>query len=166
LLIKEYGTNINKKGEVKMGTRAIITMEGKPIIATHWDGYLKGLGEGLLSMPDTSIKTIIKTAEKHCIDFIDAKIGKQVKEHRLQELCSKHNLTIDKIKEGYRKGSIISNDDYEIGNIKIYDDFAEYQYDIRTDGIYFRSLSGCWQESQHTTNKFQKLSTEIINKED
>ena len=145
-----------------MGTRAIITMEGKPIIATHWDGYIKGLGADLLEMPDLSIDSIIKVAEKHEIDFIKPAIGKRVKEERLQELATKHNLSVDKIKDGYRRGVVIASDDYEIGNIKIYDDSAEYQYDIRADGIYYRELSGCWQTSQHSTNKFQKLSASML----
>jgi hypothetical protein len=149
-----------------MGTRAIITIDGKPAIATHWDGYLKGLGQDLLDMPDTTTKSVIEVAKKHCIDFIESKIGRKLKQERLEELCKKHNLPLDKIKEGYRRGSIISNDDYEMGNIKIYDDCAEYQYDIRADGIYFRPLHGCWQESQHSTIKFKKLNKVNINREE
>lgn len=149
-----------------MGTRAIITKDGKPLITTHWDGYLKGLGARLLDLPDYSVKSLIKAAEFHSIDFIDSKIGKDVKQARLEELAKKHNLTINQIKEGYRRGSVISSDDHEIGNIKIYDDWAEYQYDIRTDEIYFRQLSGGWETSQHSTNEFKKLTKNIINEEE
>lgn len=130
-----------------MGTRAIITMNGDPIIATHWDGYPEGLGEDLKGiMPDTTIEAIIAVAEKHSIDFIRNDIGEKVKAQRLNELVKKHNLSLAEIKEGKRRGAVTGNDDYEIGDIAIYDDWAEYQYDVRPDGIYCRELHGTWQQ--------------------
>ncbi len=128
-----------------MGTRAIITQNGKPLIATHWDGYPESLGEDLKKMPDLSTDSIIKASEEHSIDFIDNSIGEQVTLSRLNTIAKKHNISIDEVKQGYRRGGVISSDDYEIGDIKIYDDFAEYQYDIRNNAIYWREVSGCWR---------------------
>ncbi len=52
-----------------MGTRAVITLEGKPIIATHWDGYPESLGKDLLGK--YTLDDILRTARhKHHIDAI------------------------------------------------------------------------------------------------
>lgn len=131
-----------------MGTRAIITKEGRPLIATHWDGYPESLGEDLKKMLDLKDESIIKVAEQHQIDFIDKTIGKIIMEQRLNELMKKHGLTKEQIKQGYRSSNLISSDDYEITDIKYYDDFAEYQYDIRDNSIFWKELSGSWLEHE------------------
>lgn len=128
-----------------MGTRALISKDGKPIIATHWDGYpVGGLGDDLRNMPNLTMEAVIAVADGHSIDFIDIDLGKIVKENRIQKLMVKHNLSRAEIIEGKRRGNVISNDDYEIGDIKIYADWAEWQYDIRDNSIYYRTLSGAW----------------------
>lgn len=130
-----------------MGTRAIITKEGAPFIATHWDGYPESLGEDLKNMPDISDKSIIAVAKEHSIDFADKTVRAKLNKERIKTLCTKHNLTEAEIKQGLRRGCVISSDDYQIGDIKIYDDWAEYQYDIREGKIYYRPLSGSWENS-------------------
>lgn len=127
-----------------MGTRAIITKEGKPFIATHWDGYPESLGKDLKKMPDLTNGSIIAVAKEHSIDFADNVVRKVLNKERIKELAQRHNLSEAEIKQGYRRGNIMSSDDFEIGNIKIYDDWAEFQYDIRDGKIYYRALSGSW----------------------
>ncbi len=140
-----------------MGTRAIITKDGQPLIATHWDGYPESLGKDLSNMIDLSTESLIKVAEGHSIDFIEKTIGEQVKENRIQELSKRHKLPIEEIKKGMRRGSVLSSDDWEIGDIAIYDDWAEYQYDIRDNSIYWRELSGSWKNSKKTKNGWNLL---------
>lgn len=139
-----------------MGTRAIITKNGEPMIATHWDGYPESLGEDLKNMDEITTESIIKVAELHTIDFIEKSIGETVVEARIQELSKKHRLSVAEIKEGYRRGNIMSCQDYEICDISNYDDFAEYQYDIREDGIYCRELSGTWKE-HYGSDEWEKI---------
>ena len=89
-----------------MGTRAIITIEGKPVIATHWDGYPDSLGEDLKEMPDLTIESILKVAEKHSVDFMEKSIGEKVMLDRIKALAKKHNLSIAEIKAGKRRGNL------------------------------------------------------------
>jgi hypothetical protein len=36
-----------REAALKIGTRAVISIEGKPMLATHWDGYPASLGAGM-----------------------------------------------------------------------------------------------------------------------
>ena len=145
-----------------MGTRALISINGKPFIATHWDGYLEGLGKELLES-DKSIESIIKIAKSHSIDCADKSILENINNFRLEELCKKHNLTIDKIKEGTRKGNIIWHDDYEISDIECYGDWAEYEYNIENEKVYVRKLVGGYPESLEGSSDYILLTENLIN---
>ena len=144
-----------------MGTRAMISINEKPFIATHWDGYYDGMGKQLESAK-TKAK-IISIAKEHNIDFADITNPaiKKLCDTRIQELMKKHNLSEEKIKEGVRRGAIIAVDDYEITDIKRYGDFAEYHYDF-TEGVWrVRSVSGAWDENP----AFGKWFTMPLNKD-
>jgi uncharacterized Fe-S radical SAM superfamily protein PflX len=49
----------------------MITIDGKPFVATHYDGYPDSLGEDLKNAKTKS--DILKVAEKHSIDFAELK---------------------------------------------------------------------------------------------
>lgn len=51
-----------------MGTRAIISINGFAVIATHWDGYPLALGQDLL--PCTTMEEVLKVADGHLIDSV------------------------------------------------------------------------------------------------
>ena len=120
---------------VKIGTRALISKEGKPMLATHWDGYPSLLGMDLLHC-DKTMEAVIKIAKRHTIDAAHRSIHE--------------DLNRERVKEGA--------EDHEICNIDNYGDWAEYQYDIRGKEIYFRPLSGSWPESIEHASDFKLLT--------
>jgi len=148
-----------QRGRSKMGTRALILIDDKPMIATHWDGYPSSLGKDLLES-DKSIRSIIDVAKKHSIDFADKSIRKELNKERVKFLAKKHSLTEKEIREGVRKGSIISTEDYEIADVKNYGDWAEYEYNIKGKEILFRPLSGSYPESLKEAKGFDVLTKE------
>jgi hypothetical protein len=52
---------------VKIGTRALISKDGKAMLANHWDGYPASLGMELLHC-DKTMGAVIEVARKHTID--------------------------------------------------------------------------------------------------
>lgn len=64
-----------------MGTRAMISINGKPIVTTHWDGYPENLGLDLLKVGSES--DIIDVAKKYSINSVDPtfsrRFGRDVK---------------------------------------------------------------------------------------
>jgi hypothetical protein len=58
---------------VRIGTRAVISVDGKPMLATHWDGYPASLGRDLLRC-DKSIEAVIEVAKAHTIDSADPQL--------------------------------------------------------------------------------------------
>jgi hypothetical protein len=131
---------------VKIGTRAIISFDGKPMLATHWDGYPSSLGRDLLNC-DRSINAVIEAAKTHTIDSADSSLLNTLNGERIRQLAEKHQLTVQEIKAGKRLGNVICADDYEIADMRVYGDWAEYQYDIRGKDIHFRRLRGWWPDS-------------------
>jgi len=142
---------------VKIGTRAIISINSKPMLATHWDGYPSSLGKELLNC-DNSIEAILKIAEGHTIDAADSSIRDELNRKRTKELAEKHHLSGEDIREGKRRGAVITAEDYEIGDIAEYGDWAEYEYDIRGDVVLFRPLSGWFPESIENAETFRILT--------
>ena len=144
-------------GEViKIGTRALISINGKPMLATHWDGYPSSLGADLLHCNKT-IMAVIKVAERHTIDAVHRSVHEDLNRERVKQLAEKHHLTENEIRCGKRRGAVICADDYEIGDIDNYRDWAEYQYDIRGKKVCFRSLKGWWPESLRKSPDFKPL---------
>ena len=151
---------------VKIGTRAIISIEGKPILATHWDGYPSSLGADLLHC-ERSARAVIEVAKAHTIDAADPRILVALNGERVNALAEKHRLTVDEIKAGARRGNVISADDYEISDISKYGDLAEYQYDLSGKEVYFRPLDGWWPDSLKHAADFKLLTeTEVAEQAD
>lgn len=106
-----------------MGTRATIRINGKLIYATHWDGYPDSLGADLVALRkahNLGLGGISQVAVKHSINFADKSILAQ---------ANKAMITSLKGKEGYE--SYVKSGEF-VTDIKYYDDFSEYEYDINT----------------------------------
>jgi hypothetical protein len=146
---------------VRIGTRAIISIEGKSMLATHWDGYPSSLGADLLHC-ERSARAVIEVAKAHTIDAADPRILVALNGERVNALAEKHRLTVDEIKAGARRGNVICADDYEIGNISLYGDWAEYQYDLRGKEIHFRRLRGWWPDSLKQAAPFKFLNEKDV----
>lgn len=129
-----------------MGTRAIITIDEKPLIATHWDGYPDGLGNGLINAK--TIADIVAVADRKTIDFANLNLP-EIRSHL--EIRKAHI-------ENKKDWGIISAEDWDIGSIENYGDFAEYQYDLHQYSWRVRSLSGKWPESKDNAGKWFSLS--------
>ena len=125
-----------------MGTRAIISKNGEPFVATHWDGGVRNLGRGLVSV--FTDEEIIQVASEHVIDSASIEIRRILYDARIKELAIRYNLSERAIKQGTRRGNIFSARDFPIGSIDDYGDYAEYQYDLRNGIWYARTLGGFW----------------------
>jgi len=147
-----------------MGTRALISINGKAMIATHWDGYPSALGSEFLQC-DKTLGAIIRVAEGHTIDGADSSIREGLNRKRLKELSGKHRLSEKEIRNGKRLGPLITADDYEICDLNHYQDWAEYQYDIRGKEVFFRQLRGQYPESLENTPGFERLTREVVENE-
>jgi len=143
-----------------MGTRALITKNGKPFIATHWDGYPESLGSDLLGK--ITDEEIIKASAEHSIDCIDQKhkpmAVKYLKARQLREAKKA-------VEEGHSKTLKEAKRFYPIGadDIKHYGDFAEWHYDLKDGRWSARPISGEYPDSFDTFSKLQPLETVIEN---
>jgi hypothetical protein len=146
---------------VRIGTRAVISVDGKPMLATHWDGYPASLGRDLLNS-DKSVKAVIEVAKAHTIDSADASLLDTLNGERIRQLAEKHQLTVQEIKAGIRRGNVISADDHEITDLRIYGDLAEYHYDLCGKEVYFRPLDGWWPESVKQAAEFKRLTARDV----
>jgi len=146
---------------VKIGTRAIISIDGKPMLATHWDGYPASLGHDL-SNCDKSVEAVIEVAKVHIIDAADSELIETLHRERVSQLAQKHQLTAQEIKAGKRRGNVICADDYRIEDIGSYRDWAEFQYDTRGKELYFRPLDGWWPESLKQAAEFRRLAAKEV----
>jgi hypothetical protein len=63
----------------------------------------------------------------------------------VRTIAEKHVLSEHEIREGKRRGNVIAAEDYGICGVDEYGDWAEYQYDIRGNKIYFGLLAGWWR---------------------
>ena len=142
----------------------MICIDGKPLLATHWDGYPSCLGLALLNC-DKSMPAIVEVAKEHTIDAADNVIRQDLNRDRIKTLAKKHRLTQAEIREGKRRGCVIRAEDYEIGSIENYGDWAEYQYDIRGQEVYFRPLGGFYPKSVDKAGRFKLLSKEGAEKD-
>jgi hypothetical protein len=142
---------------VKIGTRAIISIEGKPMLATHWDGYPASLGRDLLHC-DRSIEAVVEVAKGHTIDAADPQLLEMLNRERVSQLAEKHHLSVQEIKAGKRRGNVICADEHEINDRGTYADLAEYHYDISGKEVFFRPIDGCWPESLKQAAEFKSLS--------
>ena len=146
---------------VKIGTRAFISVDGKPMLATHWDGYPASLGLHLLGC-DKSMKAVIEVAKAHTIDAADPQVIETLNRERISQFAEKHQLSFDEIKAGKRRGNVTCDDDYEIADIGLHRDLAEFQYDIRGNEVFVRPLDGWWPESLKQAAGFRRLTGKTV----
>jgi hypothetical protein len=146
---------------VRIGTRAIVSIDGKPMLATHWDGNPASLGADLLHC-DKSVKAVIEVAKGHTIDAADAQILETMNQERVGNPAEKHHLTEQEIKAGKRRGNVICADDFVIAHITTYRDLAEFQYDIRGNEVLFGPLDGWWPESLKQAGEFRRLGLKEV----
>jgi hypothetical protein len=146
---------------VKIGTRAIISIAGKPMLATHRDGHPTSLGRDLLNC-DKSVRAVIEVAKAHTIDAADAQLLEALNAERVTQLAEKHQLTVQEIKAGKRHGNITCADDHEIADISIHRDLAEFQYDIRGNQVLFRRLDCWWPEALRKADGFRRLTAKKV----
>jgi len=139
----------------------MISIHGKPMLATHWDGYPASLGRVLLQC-DKSIEAVIEVAKGHTIDAADPEFIDGLNRERVTLLAEKHQLSVQEIKAGKQRGNVISADDHEIHELNIYADLAEYQYDIRGNEVFFRPLDGWWPEALRKAAEFRRLTAKAL----
>jgi len=71
---------------------------------------------------------------------------------------------VQEIKAGKRRGKIICADGYEIADIGLHRDLAEFQYDIRGNTVFFRKLDGWWPEALRNAEEFRLLGEKMANR--
>lgn len=142
-----------------MGTRAIILFKGKPLVATHWDGYPKGgLGDELRAAKPKTVSEILRIAEKHTIDSADLsrpELGRlQTARFRKISRKTKGEYSVEDLRKLQKKGKEIhfgiqTAGDYPLGSLDDYDDFAEYAYNIDEHGhVKSYPLHGTWKQNR------------------
>ena len=114
---------------------------------------------------DKSVPAIVEVAKDHTIDAADIAILEELNRDRIKTLAKKHRLTQAEIRAGKRRGCVICAEDYEIGSIDNYGDWAEYQYDIRGQEVYFRPLDGFYPKSVDKAGRFKLLTKEAAKKD-
>lgn len=146
-----------------MGTRALITINEKPFIATHWDGYPDSLGADLYGT--TTKDQIIKAAEIHGIDFAAPEVIKKVAKKRFAEIAAKTDgkYSAADVEKLYKEGkqltfTIQSAGDYPVGRIKQYGDWAQHQYDFSNGKWRYRPLRGCYPGSMSDADPLKTLT--------
>lgn len=153
-----------------MGTRAMILFEGKPVAATHWDGYPESLGADLVKAKPKSPSDILKVAKGHTIDAADRKYSaKEVDEERIRAIvasakASGKKISPAKVRAAFKEGAgfggaVMTPENYPVSDISYYDDFAEFEYNVTADGkVTVRPLSGTWRESRHSKTPFKVVN--------
>jgi hypothetical protein len=122
-----------------MGTRAMISIDGKPTFTTHWDGYPTSLGRDLVNLRKKDISSIMRVAAKYSINFADKRYLKQSDALMKRTIRAKPKAERFGYAWAFKKGAHFVND------IKFNDDFQEWEYNIDTK-ITVRPLSGSWKE--------------------
>jgi len=127
----------------------MISIDGKPMIATHWDGYPENLGEQLMELKKKDIPSILKVAKEHSINFTTRPLMK------VSEKIMRNKL---KGKSGYQW--VFEKGQKFVTDMRYYDDFAEYQYDIdsKTGKIKFRKIHGSWKSPDKKTGRWTNMN--------
>lgn len=140
-----------------MGTRAMISIDGKPTFTTHWDGYPTSLGRDLVNLSKKDIPSIMRVAAKHSINFADKRYLKQ--SDALMKKIIRAKPKDERI--GYswalKKGA------HFVDDINLNDDFQEWEYNIntKTGTITVRPLSGSWKEHKALSEWKQLKKTNL-----
>jgi len=64
----------------------LISKNGRPMLATHWDGYPSSLGMELLHC-DKTMTDVIKVAKRHTIDAAHRSIHEDLNRQRVKKLA-------------------------------------------------------------------------------
>lgn len=128
-----------------MGTRAVVHVDLNPVgyekdiwIATHWDGNPESLGADLKK----AIAKEIYTAKKKGSAFVSNMGG--ILQKAVWKGSADHHIDASSV-----------NNKREFD--ELYDDFAEYEYDISPKGkIKVRKRKGTWSENR--AGEWKKLS--------
>ena len=151
-----------------MGTRAVIRMNGKFMLATHWDGYPDSLGKELVKLKDKSSLNVVQLSAEHNIDsihkdFVPKKSITTGQDNDIQTTVFKKSGTFSggtfiRGEEGKSKkiSSIIDNE-------KQYGDWAEYIYDIRNGDVYVAEGHGDYSSTLNA-EKEGNLKWKLIGK--
>jgi hypothetical protein len=135
-----------------MGTRAMITIDKKPFVATHWDGYPSELGKDL-SRAKTK-EAILKQAVKRSINSADKSVLKEANKLAIERIKKMPKNTRAGYEWALKSGKFVDD-------IKNYDDWAEYEYDYdtKTGTWMVRERDGSWRENR--PKAWKKLSKVI-----
>jgi hypothetical protein len=119
----------------KMGTRAVVHVNLEPLgygkdiwIATHWDGYPSVLGRDLKLAISKELNRAKKEKSTDKGGFLQAGVYKGVADRSIDAVSTDGKKEFD----------------------KLYDDFAEYEYEILPDGkVRVRHQKDTWKEDKH-----------------
>jgi hypothetical protein len=136
-----------------MGTRAVVHVDLRPFhigkdvwIATHWDGYPKGLGKTLQKTIKSELSIIRKG--KYFTEYLGSAlqkaVGKAAAEHSIDYMTTDGKEEFD----------------------KIYGDWAEYLYEVTPKGeLKIKELTGSWDEHKgESPSKWKVLKTYSFDK--
>jgi len=150
-----------------MGTRAIISVDGKWKYATHWDGYPTCLGRNLLEA-GSYLEAIEKVALERTVDYASEDRASALNEVRFEDISRKAQDPkytpeyLRKLWEDENKCltfGIHTAEDYPIGKIENDGDYGqEYIYDLRGGVWFFKSCYG--------DDDFKELTEENIKKDE
>jgi hypothetical protein len=157
---------------MKMGTRAIVRLNGKLLMATHWDGYPVSLGKDLLKAGN-DVTNILKVGSENHIDSVNPKyldLANEVSIATQKAIIQKNNKilasdNVDKVDKQMAENRIAEAKDFlsryekgeQIDNISSYDDFAEWDYDVRPDGVYVATRKDSFKNG--LMSKYRKLTS-------
>jgi hypothetical protein len=153
--------NLGSRSKTRSKSEQEPSSQSTASLATHWDGYLASLGRDLINC-DKSVKAVIEVAKAHTIDAADPQILDVLNRERISQLAEKHQLSVQEIKAGIRRGNVICADDYEIADLRIYGDLAEYHYNLCVKEVYFRPLTEWWPESLKQAAEFKRLTRKAV----
>lgn len=137
-----------------MGTRAVINFQGKPIFATHWDGDPSSLGKELSAKRPKTPSEIFSIAVKHQIDASSAEFKQKMDEKNIKITSERSNIPIEKVRSAFVRGKgigrgVFTPENYPTSDIKHYNDYAEYEYDVDSEGnVKVRERSGWFKEKK------------------
>jgi hypothetical protein len=143
-----------------MGTRAVISKDGKPFIATHFDGSPNSLGCKLAKLEGIDDDDLIGAAMDNTIDFGVESVMDKVNAVRIPEIARKFNVSETEVKNGYQP-FVAGPKDSPVSNIKNYNDMAEWEYNLNmaTGRFQYREVLGPWKTKR--TDPFKSLSTKV-----
>lgn len=141
-------------------TRAFITIDKKPLAATHFNGYPEGLGKKLLEANAKTPLQILEVAKPFTIDFVDSEYIEDLNKERLEEISERRGIPLAEVEERMKHFTVVSCKDLLIWDIEIYGDLCAYLYN-------FNSKTEKWEYAAsiglRVSEKFSDLKTYLMN---